>query len=139
MVRPTSRALDVSSARKERSDFWNYEPNAKVADSSPGVAPQDLAKLFAGSEPGIETNYAQVVSPDIVDLLVAKNGALDRSLVDAVGANSGRVESRQSTRTLRSNRRKSDSGSQFCWRSASGWRCGSRTFGRSLTSTGSLT
>jgi hypothetical protein len=92
VVRPTSRALDVSSARKERSDFWNYEPNAKVADSSPGVAPQDLAKLFAGSEPGIETNYAQVVSPDIVDLLVAKNGALDRSLVDAVGANSGRVE-----------------------------------------------
>ncbi len=92
MVRPTSRALDISPARKERSDFWNYEPNAKVADSSPGVAPQDLAKLFAGSEAGIETNYAQVVFPDIVDLLVAKNGALDRSLVDAVGANSGRVE-----------------------------------------------
>ncbi len=92
VVRPTSRALDVSPARKERSDFWNYEPNAKVADSSPGVAPQDLAKLFVGSEPGIETNYAQVVSRDIVDLLLAKNGALDSSVVDALGANSGRVE-----------------------------------------------
>jgi hypothetical protein len=77
---------------QERSDFWNYESNAKVADASPGVAPQDLAKLFASSETGIETNYAQAVSPDIVDLLVAKNGALDSSLVAALSANSRRVE-----------------------------------------------
>jgi hypothetical protein len=76
---------------QEHSDFWNYESNAKVADSSPGVAPQDLAKLFAGSESGFEARL-QVASPDIVDLLVAKNGVLDSSLVDALSANSGSVE-----------------------------------------------
>jgi hypothetical protein len=77
---------------QERSDFWNYESNAKVADSSPGVAPQDLAKLFAGSGPGFETNNTDAVPPAILDLLMAKNGGVDRSLVDALGANSGRVE-----------------------------------------------
>ena len=77
---------------QERSDFWNYDSHAKVADSSPGVEPQDLANLFAGSEAGIETNYPKVVSPDIVALLVAKNGALDSSMVDALSANSERIE-----------------------------------------------
>jgi hypothetical protein len=77
---------------QERSDFWNYESNAKVADSSPGVAPQDLAKLFAGSGRGLEANSAAVVSPDITDLLMAKNGVVDSSLVDALDANSGSVD-----------------------------------------------
>jgi hypothetical protein len=78
---------------QEHSDFWNYESNAKVADSSPGVAPQDLAKLFAGSgRRGLGTNYAEVVSPDTVGLLMAKNGVVDSSLVDALTANGGSVE-----------------------------------------------
>jgi hypothetical protein len=77
---------------QEHSDFWNYESNAKVADSSPGVAPQDLAKLFAGSGRGLGTNYAEVVSPDTVGLLMAKNGVVDSSLVDANTTNGGSVE-----------------------------------------------
>jgi len=77
---------------QEPSDFWNYESNAKVADSSPGVAPQDLAKLFAGSGRGLGTGNAAVASPDIVDLQMAKNGVVDSSLVDALRANSGSVE-----------------------------------------------
>jgi hypothetical protein len=72
---------------QQRSDFWNYQSNAKVADSSPGVAQQDLATLFAGSGRGLGTNYAKGVSPDIVDMLVAKNGVVDSSVVDALGAN----------------------------------------------------
>jgi hypothetical protein len=76
----------------ERSDFWNYESNAKVADSSPSVAPQDLAKLFSGSGPGFETNYADAVSPAVLELLTAKNGGVDRSLVDALTANAGSLE-----------------------------------------------
>jgi hypothetical protein len=77
---------------QEHPDFWNYESNAKVADFSPGVAPQDLAKLFAVSGRGLGTGSAAVASPEIVDLLMAKNGVVDRSLVDGFAANSGSVE-----------------------------------------------
>jgi hypothetical protein len=77
---------------QQRSDFWNYESNAKVADYSPGVAPQDLAELFAGSGDGLGVNYAEGISPDIVDLLVAKNGVVDSSVVDALDATSGSPE-----------------------------------------------
>jgi hypothetical protein len=77
---------------QEHPDFWNYESNAKVADFSPGVAPQELAKLFAGSGRGLGTASAAVASPKIVDLLMAKNGIVDRSLVDGFAANSGSVE-----------------------------------------------
>ena len=32
------------------SDFWNYDANGqKIADASPGLAPQDLATQFAGT------------------------------------------------------------------------------------------
>jgi hypothetical protein len=77
---------------QEHPDFWNYESNAKVADFSPGVAPQDLAKLFAGSGRGLGRASAAVASPAIVDLLMAKNGFVERSLVDGFAANSGSVE-----------------------------------------------
>lgn len=32
-------------------DFWNYDANTgeKIANSSPGVAPEDLARLWSGS------------------------------------------------------------------------------------------
>jgi hypothetical protein len=56
-------------------DFWNYESGVKVADTSPGVLPQDLAKVWAGSD-GILGD-----SPKLDDLLMAKNGVVDRSLV----------------------------------------------------------
>jgi hypothetical protein len=43
----------------EPVDFWNYQSGAKVADTTPGVAPQDLATLFAGSQPnGVAAFYA---------------------------------------------------------------------------------
>jgi hypothetical protein len=77
---------------QEHPDFWNYESNAKVADFSPGVAPQDLAKLFAGSRRALGTGSVAVASPDIIDLLLAKNGVVDRSVVDGFAANSGSTE-----------------------------------------------
>jgi hypothetical protein len=33
----------------EPADFWNYESGAKVADTTPGVAPEELASLFGSS------------------------------------------------------------------------------------------
>ena len=45
--RGASSAASVDSP--EHADFWNYESGSKVADSSPGVPPQDLAALFSGS------------------------------------------------------------------------------------------
>ena len=69
---------------QQRPDFWNYESNAKVADSSPGVAPQDLARLFAGYGRGLGTNYA------VVDALGANSGSPEVSTVDS----STEIESR---------------------------------------------
>jgi hypothetical protein len=76
---------------QEPADFWNYESRAKIADSSPGIAPDDLAKLYAGAGRGIETNI-KAASPDLVELLMAKNGTVDGSLLDALTANSGSAE-----------------------------------------------
>jgi hypothetical protein len=42
----------ASTGSSEHSDFWNYESGSKVTDTSPGVAPQDLATLFSGSTAG---------------------------------------------------------------------------------------
>jgi hypothetical protein len=39
----------ASVVSPEHADFWNYESGAKVADSSPGVPPEDLATLYGGS------------------------------------------------------------------------------------------
>jgi hypothetical protein len=35
----------------EPPDFWNYESGAKVADTTPGVAPDELASLFGSIQP----------------------------------------------------------------------------------------
>lgn len=70
----------------EPVDFWNYASGTKVADSSPGVAPEDLATLLS-----IETDVT-TPSPDVVQMLMAKNGVVDQSTVDALTANGGPVE-----------------------------------------------
>ena len=92
VVVPAAFGAGRLPSSQEHPDFWNYESNAKVADFSPGVAPQDLAKLFAGSGRGLGSASAAVASPEIVDLLMAKNGIVERSLVDGFAANSGSVE-----------------------------------------------
>jgi hypothetical protein len=92
VVVPTALGAGRVSDSHEHPDFWNYEANVKVADTSPGIAPQDLANLFAASGSGFETNNAGGLSPAIVDLLVAKNGVLDSSVVDALTANGGSVD-----------------------------------------------
>ena len=77
---------------QEPSDFWNYQSNAKVADTSPGVAPQDLAKLFAGSRSDLGTNHTAVRSPDIDHLLLTKSGVVDSSSAEAIDPTSGPVD-----------------------------------------------
>lgn len=77
------RAGDV----QQNVDFWNYESGAKVADSSPGVAPSDLAQLFSSAGLGVETG-TNGGAQDIARLLVAKNGVLDASVAGALDTSS---------------------------------------------------
>lgn len=51
---PTGQAVgpdDRAFSRQSQVDFWNYDPRTgeKIADSSPSVAPGDLARLWSGS------------------------------------------------------------------------------------------
>lgn len=46
---PTALGEGRLAGSPEPADFWNYESGAKVADSSPGVAPENLAQLTVGS------------------------------------------------------------------------------------------
>lgn len=75
---------------QQPSDFWNYQSNVKIADTSPGVAPEDLATLYG--VPDVGTNYAPVRSPSIEELMMAKNGVVDTALVDALNASGGSGE-----------------------------------------------
>jgi hypothetical protein len=53
-------------------DFWNYDASGqKIANASPGVAPQDLASQF----PGTGTLETPIVSSDVVDRAVAARQA----------------------------------------------------------------
>jgi hypothetical protein len=72
----------------QRVDFWNYESGAKVSESSPGVAPSELALLFSSIGTGIETGPSDG-APELAQLLVAKNGVVDRSVTGALDASSG--------------------------------------------------
>jgi hypothetical protein len=56
-----------SQDRSQQSDFWNYDQTGrKVADTSPGVLPGDLADLYAGpgsgavSSDGDDVEWAQI-------------------------------------------------------------------------------
>ena len=54
-------------------DFWNYDTSGqKIANASPGVAPQDLAAQF----PGTGTVEAPIVSSDVVGRAVAARQAM---------------------------------------------------------------
>jgi MYXO-CTERM domain-containing protein len=44
-------------------DFWNYDANGqKVADTSPGVAPEDVASLYAGASGASESSTMAVTT-----------------------------------------------------------------------------
>ena len=47
MLDARERGLGVTNTP---ADFWNYESGTKVADTSPGVASEDLARLFASDD-----------------------------------------------------------------------------------------
>jgi hypothetical protein len=40
----------VVAGSPKHADLWNYESRVKVADTSPGVLPQDLATIYADSD-----------------------------------------------------------------------------------------
>jgi hypothetical protein len=46
---PTALGEGRLAGSLEPADFWNYESGAKVADSSPGVSPENLAQVTVGS------------------------------------------------------------------------------------------
>jgi hypothetical protein len=43
-----SQRITPVASSPEHADFWNYESGVKVADASPGVAPEELATLYGG-------------------------------------------------------------------------------------------
>ena len=84
-VVPAAFGAGRYGGNQEPVDFWNYESGVKVADSTPGVPPGDLAQLFSGTGIAADTTAG---APDLTQLLVAKNGVLDSSLTGAMAASS---------------------------------------------------
>ena len=61
--------LAVPAFGQGQQDFWNYDESGnKVTNTSPGLAPQDLASLYSGEGSGLQS---PIVSPDAVDRAVA--------------------------------------------------------------------
>jgi hypothetical protein len=55
LAAPTALAEPRGPGNSPRPDFWNYEARTgeKVADTSPGLAPTDLSRMYGqGSSPG---------------------------------------------------------------------------------------
>ena len=52
-------AIAPATAQAQPTDFWNYDPKTgeKIANSSPGVAPEELARLSSVSKPTDFWNY----------------------------------------------------------------------------------
>ncbi len=55
---PTAQAEPIGSYERQSSvshvDFWNYDASGKkIADTSPGVAPDQLAEIWSGSNMAI--------------------------------------------------------------------------------------
>lgn len=91
-VVPAALGAGRFGGTQERVDFWNYESDVKVSDSSPGIAPNDLALLYSSAGQGIETG-TNVGAPDLAQLLMAKNGVVDASLTSAPGTSSASGDS----------------------------------------------
>ena len=68
----------VSAARP---DFWNYDPKTgnKIADTSPGVSPDQLAQLWSGSDVAIAPDDMALARPSNVGpaSVTASSGAFD--------------------------------------------------------------
>ena len=65
--------LAVPALGQNQQDFWNYdESGQKVTNTSPGVAPQDLATLYSGGGSSLQ---APLLRPDAVDRAVAAREA----------------------------------------------------------------
>src|SRR5262245_38752094 len=69
-----SQRITPTPGSPRPADFWNYDSGVKVADASPGVLPQDLATLY-----GISGDTSGD-GPQLFDLMMAKNGVVDRSV-----------------------------------------------------------
>jgi hypothetical protein len=72
-VRASQPDVFERAVRAQRPDFWNYDrrTGARIADASPGVLPQDLARLHAPEGRRAES------------MLVVKERALDARLARA--------------------------------------------------------
>jgi hypothetical protein len=77
---PTAQAEPIGSYERQSSvshvDFWNYDASGKkIADTSPGVAPDQLAQIWSGSD--------GVIAPD--DMVVSKPSNAGSASVTASG------------------------------------------------------
>ncbi|HSI97088.1 MAG TPA: hypothetical protein VK926_01900 [Gaiellaceae bacterium] len=66
----------VAAGPQSRPDFWNYDPRTgeRIANSSPGVAQQDLGALYSGTASGLSSPIAST------DAFTRSVGAETRSL-----------------------------------------------------------
>jgi hypothetical protein len=94
---------DRAFSRQSPVDFWNYDSKTgeKIADSSPGVAPGDLAKHWSGSpaEKSVEPTpgAAETGGYDVGGTV----GGLAIALLVAAGAAGGTVVARRRHRSNR--------------------------------------
>lgn len=62
-------------------DFWNYDQNGqKIANASPGVAPEDLGALYAGEG---SDQVAPIGNPDRIDRVIAARQREQAAMLDA--------------------------------------------------------
>lgn len=61
----TGYAPKDSGSQSVQPGFWNYDQSGqKIANTSPGVAPQDLATLYSGTGNGTELSIQPTVTAD---------------------------------------------------------------------------
>lgn len=62
-------------------DFWNYDQSGqKIANASPGVAPQDLGTLYSGEQSNL---VAPIGNPDRIDRAIAARQREQAAMLDA--------------------------------------------------------
>ncbi len=79
LLAPSAQAKPTSSSH---ADFWNYDASGtKIADTSPGIAPDRLAQLWSGSDGAIAPDDLALSRPTNAGspVVAESGGSLDVS------------------------------------------------------------
>ena len=117
----TGYAERAGSAAGVAPDFWNYDASGqKVADTSPGMGPEDVATLYSGQRlesaarrevssmldarerslaTGLYVRLSTSTPPDVFERAVAA-GPVDGSMLDRFIANDNRFQPRPTNPTV---------------------------------------